>query len=130
MNKTLRELQTSLPWTIKYSRDYRASPLPHKDFAHACHHASMAMGHLHGLVDNMDHDRELAADRGLRNRYAKHVADLVVCALRMANTFPGGGLDLQDAVIERIQTKNGVTLRRAAELTSSMVQLGTGGAGI
>ncbi len=124
--KTIRELQTSLPWTIKYSCDYRASPLPHKDFAHACHHASKAMGHLHALVDDMDHDRELATDPALRDRYAKYVADLVVSALRMANTFPGGSIDLEDAVVERIETKNGVTLRRAA----AILQLGIDGAGI
>jgi hypothetical protein len=130
MSKNLRELQTSLPWTIKYSGDFRASPLPLKDFAHACHRASTAMGHLHGLVDEMDHDGELVADPALRDRYAKYVADLVVCALRMANTFPGGGIDLHDAVVERIQTKNGVTLRRAVEMTSRVLQLGSDGAGI
>jgi hypothetical protein len=124
--RTLGQLQTSLPWTIKYSRDYRASPLPQKDFAHACHHASKAMGQLHGLVDEMEHDRELATDPALRDRYGKYIADLVVSALRMANTFPGGAIDLEGAVIARIETKNGVTLRRAVAIADSITQLGHG----
>lgn len=106
---TLRELQTSLPWTVRYSRDFRATPMPHKDFAHALHHVSKAAGRLHGLCDNMDHDRN-AVDDNLRGVYGKYVADLVVCAMRMANVFPGGAMDLQRAVQRRIEEKNGVRL--------------------
>lgn len=106
MIKTIRELQTSLPWTIRYSRDFRANPQPHKDFAHALLHVTKAMGKLTALVDDMDHDREVADDSTLRERHAKYLADLVVCALRAANTFPGGVVDLQRAVEERIMTKN------------------------
>jgi hypothetical protein len=58
----------------------------------------------------MDHDREVADSSTLRTEYGKYVADLVVCALRAANTFPGGVLDLQKAVVDRIETKNGVKL--------------------
>ena len=105
-DKTIRELQSSLPWTIRYSRDFRASPQSHKDMAHAMHHVSKAAGHLHALADDMDHDREIADDATLRDRYGKYVADLVVCALRIANTFPGGVLDLQAAVQDRIVQKN------------------------
>lgn len=105
---TLRELQCNLPWTIRYSRDFRASPQPHKDFSHALHHVGKALGRLHELADDMDHDRAVADDASLRDRYGKYVADLVVCALRIANTFPGGLVDLDKAVRERIESKNGV----------------------
>ena len=54
---TIRELQTNLPWTVRYSHDFRSNPQSHKDFAHALHHASKAMGRLHELADDMDHDR-------------------------------------------------------------------------
>ncbi len=106
----LRELQTNLPWTIRYSTDFRSSPITHKDFAHALHHVSKAAGHLHALADDMDHDRDIADTVSLRENYSKYVADLVVCALRIANTFPGGVIDLQEAVINRIETKNGTSL--------------------
>lgn len=105
-DKTIRELQTSLPWTIRYSRDYRASPTTHKDFTHALLHVVKATGKLMALADDMDHDREVADDPTLRGRHAKYLADLVVCALRASNVFPGGVVDLQRAVEERISQKN------------------------
>ena len=108
-DKTIRELQTSLPWTIRYSRDFRANPQPHKDFTHALLHVVKAVGKLQGLADDMDHDREVADDSKLHEAYGKYVADLVVCALRAANVFPGGVLDLQSAVQERIKVKNDTT---------------------
>lgn len=107
-DKTIREMQTTLPWSIRYSRDYRANPQPHKDFTHALLHVGKALGHLQGLADDMDHDREVADDPTLRERYAKYLADLVVCALRASNVFPGGVVDLQKAVEERIVNKNTV----------------------
>jgi hypothetical protein len=111
MTTTIRDLQTSLPWTIKYSTDFRGNPQAHKDFGHALHHVGKALGRLHEFVDNMDHDRALAVDF-VKNKaeYEKYVADLVVCALRLANTFPGGTIDLERAVVERIESKNGVSL--------------------
>jgi hypothetical protein len=110
---TIRELQTNLPWTIRYSGDFRASPMTHKDFAHTLHHVSKAAGKLHALADDMDHDCAVADTAALRTDYAKYVADLVVCALRLANTFPGGVIDLQRAVEDRIEGKNGVNLRES-----------------
>ena len=109
---TIRELQTQLPWTIRYSQDFRASPMAHKDFAHTMHHVSKAAGKLHALADDMDHDRALADTPGLRDEHARFIADLVVCALRLANVFPGGVIDLQHAVEHRIEDKNGVALVR------------------
>lgn len=106
---SLRELQVRLPWTIRYSADFRASPMAHKDFSHALHHVGKALGRLHALADDMDHDRD-AALQAIKETNGKYVADLVVCALRLANVFPGGGLDLQRAVVERIEQKNGVKL--------------------
>lgn len=105
-NRTVRELQVSLPWTIRYSRDFRANPQPHKDFTHALIHVGKALGKLLALADDMDHDRAVADDPTLRERHAKYIADLVVCALRASNTFPGGAIDLQAAVEHRITEKN------------------------
>ncbi len=103
---TLREMQATLPWTVRYSRDFRANPQSHKDFAHALTHVGKALGNLLTLVDDMDHDRTVADDTTLRDRYGKYVADFVICALRAANTFPSGVLDLEKVVVDRIRTKN------------------------
>lgn len=112
---TLRELQTNLPWTVRYSGDFRANPQSHKDFAHALLHIHKAGGMLAALTDDMDHRKEVADDPASRAQYGKYVADMVVCALRLANTFPGGVLDLQRAVEDRLESKNDVKLPRRGE---------------
>jgi len=109
---TLRELQTNLPWSVHYSADFRAAPMPHKDMAHALTHVHKAGGTLAALVDDMDHRKETADDRVRLEAHRKYVADLVICALRMANTWPGGPIDLQREVEDRLETKNNVKLPR------------------
>ena len=108
---TIREFQTNLPWTVRYSQDFRSSPISHKDFAHGLTHVGKASGQLHKFVDDMDHDRAISDDPSNINRYGKYLADLVICALRMANTFPGGVVDLQEAVHERLESKNQVKIQ-------------------
>jgi hypothetical protein len=98
----LRELQTSLPWTVHYHRDFRAAPMTHKDFAHALVHVVKAAGRIAAVVNDAEHGgSEFKAEE-----IDRFVADLVVCALRMANTCPGRTIDLQEAVERRIRTKN------------------------
>lgn len=106
MSRSLRELQTSLPWTVHYHRDFRASPMAHKDFAHALTHVMKAAGKLAALVNDAEH----GGCEFKPEEVDPYVADLVVCALRMANTCPGRMIDLERAVVERIETKNKVRL--------------------
>jgi len=104
---TLRELQAQLPWTTHYHRDFRANPQPHKDFQHAMLHVQKALGKLASVVNQAEHGgADFAAPLGVD----PYVADLVVCALRMANTCPGRTIDLQRAVQDRINSKNEVKL--------------------
>jgi hypothetical protein len=107
---TIRELQSRLPWTVRYSADYRANPQSHKDYAHAVTHAQKALGKLAELVDECDHDKSMGDTPFLREGWERFIADLVICAMRAANTFPGGVVDLQRAVVRRLETKNGVSL--------------------
>lgn len=103
---TLRELQTKLPWTVKYSQDFRSNPQSHKDLSHALTHVIKASGRIGEFVDDYDHRRESDVEVG------KYVADLVICALRMANTYPGSTIDLQKEVQDRLESKNGVKLEK------------------
>lgn len=105
---TLRELQTQLPWTVHYHRDFRSSPMTHKDFAHALLHVTKATGKLAAVVNDAEH----GGSEFLPEEVDRFVADLVVCALRMANTCPGRTIDLQRAVEDRIELKNEAELRR------------------
>jgi len=99
---TLRDLQTCLPWTVHYHHDFRASPMTHKDFGHALLHVTKACGKIAAVVNDAEHGGSTFKPEDV-DRY---VADLVVCALRMANTCPGRTIDLQRTVIDRIEQKN------------------------
>lgn len=107
---SLRSIQARLPWTIRYSQDFRLNPLTHKDFQHALIHVGKAVGKLFELCDDCDHDRNVADSKELKEQYSKYIADLVLCALRMANVFPGGVIDLEGELINRIESKNNVKL--------------------
>lgn len=102
---TLREIQERQPWSIAYSQRFYESRIEHKDFAHALLHVQKAAGKLAAMVDDGDHGRPLEFKDA-----PKYLADLVNCALRMANTIPSGKIDLHEALLERIAQKNGTRL--------------------
>jgi|SRR6185436_13048295 len=99
---TIKDLQVKLPWTVHYHRDFRASPMTHKDFGHALLHVTKAAGKLAALVNDAEH----GGCEFKPEETDKYIADLVICALRMANTCPGRTIDLEAAVIARIKEKN------------------------
>ena len=103
----LRELQQQLKelWTGEtYTKEFQESPTTHKDFQHALLHVAKASGKLAALVEDLDHVRR----EGLPlEEVRKYLADLIICSLRMGNTTPGGEIDLEKAVIERIESKMG-----------------------
>lgn len=102
VDKTIRELQSSLPWTAHYHRDFRISPMTHKDFGHALLHIVKAAGGLATIIDHAEH----GGSDFKPEEVDKFVADMVICALRMANTCPGRHIDLQRVVEDRIAGKN------------------------
>ncbi len=112
-DKTIRELQSSLPWTAHYHRDFRNTPMTHKDFAHGLLHIYKAGGNLARIIDAAEHGGH-EFDHG---EVAKYVADMVICALRMANTCPNGVIDLQRAVEDRIADKNNALGIEAVKLS-------------
>lgn len=118
-DKTIRELQTSLPWTGHYHRDFRATPMTHKDFAHALLHVHKAGGKLAAMVNDAEHGGVDWTGPAVREEAAKYIADLVVCALRMATTCPEGQIDLQSAVEDRITSKNNQLAEAAAPLRAA-----------
>lgn len=105
-DKTIRELQSGLPWTAHYHRDFRASPMTHKDFGHALLHIHKAGGKLAAILDEAEHAGYNFALEANRAEVSKYVADMVICALRLANTCPDGVIDLQEAVQTRLIAKN------------------------
>lgn len=112
---TLRELQDVLPWAGSYNRKFENDQSVYRDFRHALLHTVKAVGGLSDVVGEADHLENL---RPLdeQERIAKYLADLVYCALRMATTAPLGEIDLESALVKRIEQKNNVRLDDPATL--------------
>jgi len=99
--KTLRDLQADAAWGSQtYSEAFNADRRPHRDMAHAVQHIHKAGGKLAAALDDLDHGE--GTDRSAVERA---LADTVICALRAANQWPGGAIDLQSAVEARMESK-------------------------
>lgn len=108
---SLQFLQVELQklWTDeKYSEQFKASEVKHKDFEHALGHIVKATGKLFAMVDDGAHSGGVTCFS--KPEVEKYLADLVICTLRLANTAPLGALDLERAVFDRIERKMGVRL--------------------
>lgn len=98
-------------WTLDgYGPAFCACTLPTRDFGHALGHVQKAAGRLFEVVDAYDHGRS-----GEPPAIGKYLADLVICAARLASTAPGGAVDLVAAVRERLAeiSERGASARRA-----------------
>ena len=103
----MRELQERLKvlWTGKtYTRNFKGYSAQHKDFQHALMHIVKASGKLAALVEDQDHEGREEFPQAAAQKY---LSDVIICALRMGNTTPGGAIDMQEAVIARINEKMG-----------------------
>jgi hypothetical protein len=111
----LKYLQTVLPglWTQElYSQEFQERSSIYKDFQHALLHVGKALNRLNEMVEEADHDgvyRSFPSDD-----VEKYLADIVISTLRLAikNPGTGGEIDLEKAVIRRIEQKMGVKLER------------------
>lgn len=88
-------------------------------FEHVLGHVSKAAGKLHGLVGDADHvqAREVAPylERGAAFAVAEeangkaaraYIADLIICAAKLAALCPSGEFDLERAVADRMAEKH------------------------
>lgn len=71
---------------------------------------SMRCGHAHPRNTIRDNDAEHKGSTFTAAEVDPYLADIVICALRMANTCPGRMIDLESIVVQRIETKNNVKL--------------------
>jgi hypothetical protein len=102
-------------------------------FEHVLGHVSKAAGKLHGLVGDADHieareepgsdDARSAVLREEAFAAAEHdngkaarayIADLVICAARLAVICPSGAFDLQQAIEDRMAEKKDYLKQYAA----------------
>jgi hypothetical protein len=104
----LSQIQKQLPWGKFYSEEFKLMNSPSKDFQHALWHVTKALGKLAGIIDDADH-----GDTSFpRADVEKYLADIVICAVRAASVNPSGSIDIGEAVVGRIESKNEVKLIR------------------
>lgn len=92
-----------------YGDAFMARADPQRDADHAMKHIAKALGKLSGASDDFDHtnrDRYNKKDMIESNEAAEAaVADLLICAARVASTWPGGPMDLDAIVARRLAKK-------------------------
>lgn len=120
---SIRQFQDNQPWESgsgeenPYSDVFMADARRHRDFEHALIHVTKSMGRLATLVEHEDHERRfhmtgapdevaVSAFDEKREDAAGWLADLVICAMRMASVYPRARIDLESAVILRMAEKN------------------------
>lgn len=101
LTQLFAQLQASLPWGDSYTAEFKASQEAegHRHTLHAVVHAQKALGVLAGFAEQFDHGRTVP----LTEIPWRQLADLVICAARIANTSQ---VSLGRAVIERLREKN------------------------
>lgn len=103
----LTELQDAVArgWTDEgYSKEFRARLSLYKHFDHALKHVRKAAQALENMTEFADHHaEEMAAPT--KKEIGKYVADLVICAARLANVAPWAVINLEQAVADRVEEK-------------------------
>lgn len=108
---TLRFAQQNQPWTVPYSTGVTyaeySGDIPHILGSHCALHAAKSVGKIAAVFEKKDHDGSALNEADVETLAAMS-ADLVTAALRFANL---AGFDLEDALIRRVQEKNGSTYK-------------------
>ena len=119
----IKRLQLGLVklWTNElYSSEFNASPLKYKDFDHALKHVFKAAGRLLEMTETMDHSSEIV---WVAEPVRKYLADLVICAIRLANVNPSGLIDIEETIFDRIEQKMGVKLDTEPDLIAVLKKI-------
>lgn len=104
---TLNDLQDAVEkgWTGElYSKEFKNRNCIYKDFDHALKHIRKAAQALENMTEFADHHSDDMAPLS-RSDISKYVADIVICAARLANVCPIATIDLDKVVMDRVEQK-------------------------
>ena len=106
---TIRYAQHNQPWTVPYSAELEASrrAMPHLYGSHVTLHAMKSLGKVATVFEKLDHTGAAELDEHQLAVIRSMSADLMTTALRLANLY---GFELDSALCERVEEKNGVSL--------------------
>jgi len=106
----LSELQDEIErrWgSSEYSPQYNARPDAQRDAHHAALHITKALGKIAGKLDDLDHEQPSDVAPAVLDVSAieNAIADIVICATRVASRWPGSKIDIGEAVRRRLEAK-------------------------
>lgn len=90
----IRKLQADLPWTRIWSSEFQGDPRPYAKFQHCLTNIAAQLGNVFQRIERSDH-YGMDYTQGLdREEDATALAIIVMSALKAANVYPGGPLDI------------------------------------
>lgn len=98
MIEGLRKLQQAQPWTDIWSDGFKNDPRSYKGLSHCLTNIAAKLGAIFQRVEMSDHygpEYELGLDK---HKDGKALAIIVMSALKAANAYPGGPIDLASYV--------------------------------
>lgn len=106
----LSELQDQIEqrWgSSEYSPQYNARPDAQRDAHHAALHITKALGKIAGELDDLDHEQPSDVAPAVLDVSAieNAIADIVICATRVASRWPGSKIDIGEVVRRRLEAK-------------------------
>lgn len=104
MLKILQEELVKLWTSDGYSEEFKKRHSPHKDLDHALKHIRKATQAIENLTEEADHSGKMDQDSFPVDKY---LADIVISVVRAAHVFPGAKIDLEAAILRRIEHKMG-----------------------
>ncbi len=102
-----RALQGAMPWTDLWSGDFLSDPRPYSKLEHCLINVVAKTGAILQRVEMSDHYGQEYALGLDREKDAAALAFIVMSALKAANCYPGGPLDLAGPIESDLIRRNG-----------------------
>ena len=106
MQEALRDLQKAMPWTDLWTEAFKTDRSGYGPYQHCLINVAAKNGSLLQRVEMSDHygpDYTLGLNRAKDGR---DLAFIVMSALKAANVYPGGSIDLSELICGDLARRN------------------------
>lgn len=110
--KAFQTLQNEMPWTDLWDEGILGCPRPYAFFQHCMTNIAAKMGAIFQRIEMSDHYGADYAEGLNREKDAAALAIIVMSAMKAANCYPGGPVDLAAYINADLQRRAGGTSRR------------------
>ena len=102
----IRELQACMPWTDIWSDDFLSDDRPYSKYEHCLKNIVGRVGALMQECEISDHYGYPTIHKGLdRNRDGTALSYIIMSALKAANVYPDGAIDLAEYIKKDLITR-------------------------